>query len=40
MKIEASITIQAPLSEVFDAFTDLDKAEKTLSGIKKLEMLE
>lgn len=40
MKISQTITIQAPVTHVFDVFTDLEQAKKNLSGIKHLEMVE
>lgn len=40
MKISETIHIQAPIEQVFDAFTDLQQAQNNLSGIKDLEVLE
>lgn len=40
MKLTQSITINAPVTKVFEVFTDLEHAEQNLSGIKKLEMIE
>lgn len=40
MKISSSMTIHAPISQVFDVFTDLGKIKDRISGIKELEVLE
>lgn len=40
MKIEASIDINAPISRVFNLFTDLDSIEKHIEAIEKFELLE
>lgn len=39
MKITENITINAPIKNVFKAFTDLSIAEKNISGIEKIEIL-
>ena len=39
MKISQTITIQAPVSHVFDVFTDLSQAKEHISGIKELEII-
>lgn len=40
MKLSSKITINADISKVFDAFTDLNKAPERISGIIELEVLE
>ena len=40
MKIIASIEITAPVSKVFELFTDLRKIEENVSGIKSIEVLD
>ncbi len=39
MKITAERAIAAPVSEVFRAFTDFERASETVSGIESVEML-
>ena len=39
MTVTSSIVINKPIEKVFAAFSDLDIAEKHISGIKKLELL-
>ena len=39
MKINAQVTIRAELKDVFEAFSDLEKVEERISGIKKIEIL-
>lgn len=40
MKITQSITINAPIDEVFKTFTNIDTAANTLTGIKQMEIIE
>jgi len=39
MKITASTTIKAPISKVFEMFTDLKNLPERVTGIKKLEII-
>jgi carbon monoxide dehydrogenase subunit G len=38
-KVVVSIEVNAPIENVFEVFTELDKAEERIPGITKLEML-
>lgn len=40
MQIEFTKTINAPIADVFTAFTDISKIEERIDGIKKVEILE
>lgn len=40
MKIEHTITIQSPLENVFNSFTNLELAKEHIDGIKDIELLE
>ena len=39
MKIVIDETVQAPIDQVFDVFSDITKTEERISGIIKLEVL-
>ena len=40
MKAATQITIDAPISKVFEVFSDLRKAQDRIAGIKKIVMIE